>query len=301
MPLGLLASLGACLEPYRDHRLVGEQPVFMGLRADVVEDGPYAVGFGPLPPDRRRAELLPLDVLELDALVASDQGPLDLDETEAQWLLCTNDCPESASQLTPLVRCDDLPDGRLLRACDAGVGSRPQLVMPLLLIPTPYHLEIGLVSGVPGGPTTAACMEALERNPPGDLWGCVLGSRTVPLGPAVPLALYLLDVLEAEGGEVPPNIDPLASLPPLTVSQQLAPNAAPVIETLVITWPDGRELEHPVGEPLAVEFGEEIAVAPLLSPRDEQVSILPSSSAMGWTGERDTITYRTWVDYPGVA
>src|SRR5688500_2555007 len=82
--------VAACTDPPRFSYVLTDEAVVVGLSLSVIEDGPYADDLASLPADRPRAEVLPLDTVELDALVVDVDGPRDLGD--AAWVLCGEPC-----------------------------------------------------------------------------------------------------------------------------------------------------------------------------------------------------------------
>ena len=89
-------SSAACADELRSPAVLTDEAVVMGISLAVLEDGPHAADLAALPADRPRAEVLPLDAVELDALVANVDGPLALDD--AAWVLCGDGCLASLAR-----------------------------------------------------------------------------------------------------------------------------------------------------------------------------------------------------------
>lgn len=303
------ASLGAtgCFEDVRPARSLSDDPVVMGISVSVIENGPYAVDLVSLPPDRPRAEVLPLDTVELDALVANVDGVVDL--SDAAWVLCGAPCLSSLT--TQAGRTGELPECTERsplehHACLAGRGSRPRVTLPdlqpeglaLPFSPRQYaYPRVLLVVGAPEGPSTDECLEQLVAGPRENLWGCGVGVRDLPYGP--PWLLY--DLLEEAGlAEQVPGIE----LPP-GLGELLPPNAAARIEQVRAgnSVPGSYGELSPEVEPRSITEIIELApdqaavFEPVISARDQQIS-LQQVGPNEWLGRPDAFFYSVWSDNP---
>jgi len=310
MTLAWLAGALGCGEEPIPLRMLTEEPVVMGISLAVVEDGPHAVDLAPLPPDRPRAEVLPLDVVELDALVANADGPLDL--ADAAWVLCGGPCLASMTQqgerYGDLEECTETSAASAY-ACLAGRGPHPHVAMPAFApFPDVFTQNTGasifgrvaVITGSPGGSPTDVCLEQLVRGPAVDLHGCAVGVREVPYGPAWTL-LPLLEPLFAENGM---DYDDTPALPPF-VAGLLPPNAAPQIEAVRIGAPEdfvrGQPDEHveprSVHEEIELEAGARFTIEPVVSLRDQQLLLIPVDP-LSWVGQYERSIFEIWADAP---
>src|SRR5690606_24003488 len=157
---------------------LGEAPRALLIRTDVVEDGPVAEGVASVQVGRRRAELLPGDVVELNALVATADGPIDLEESNAAWFFCAEACP--LSTLDDEQPCDEAEPFEA-KSCFAGRG-RPRLVMPgeIRPIPIPPRLwsQVVVVSGR-SADETETCLSKLRDGLRESVQGCAIAARAL--------------------------------------------------------------------------------------------------------------------------
>lgn len=311
----------ACTEPVRLSYVLTDEPVVVGLSLAVIEDGPYATDLASLPADRPRAEVLPLDTVELDALVVDVDGPRPLEE--AAWVLCGDGCLGSLAaqgeRYGALEPCAEDSAGRSY-ACLAGRGARPQVVMPAIVpsrdppgvVPRGAYafLRAAVIVGSPEGPSTDECLAQLLGTRD-ELWGCAIGVRELPYGP--PWALRelieeLMDVQETTAFGLPGLLRELAlevELPPLPpiVTELLPPNAAPRVEAVRIGPPDAVSADdsslapRPVDAPIEIEAGATLALRPVVSPRDQQLVLHPTGPD-SWVGSYESVSVQGWSDTP---
>jgi hypothetical protein len=306
-----LAGLAAvavcgCLEEPRSLWELTDDPVVMGISLSVVEDGPYAADLAPLPANRPRAEVLPLDVVELDALVANVDGPLALDE--AVWVLCGDGCLGTMAVqgrregVLPPCTVDAASHAW---ACLAGRGVRPRVVLPAVYPPpegpwsggVSVFVRMAVIAGGPGGPTTDECLQQLLLGPRTELWGCAVGVKELRYGPE-----WTLQQLLPELGYG--DYTGAWSLPPL-VTRLLPPNAAPWVEQVRLGAPEdftfGEPDEHieprSVHEVLEIEAGTEVMIEPVVSEADQQL-VLVQVGPQQWVGRRERIFFAVWSDAP---
>jgi len=317
---GLAAALSsACTDPYRLSYVLTDEAVVMGLSLSVVEDGPHASELAPLPADRPRAEVLPLDTVELDALVVDIDGPRGLDD--AAWVLCGDPCLASleaqGQRYGVLEPCVEDSAVRSF-ACLAGRGARPRVMMPAVIsnpdrprVAGAYaFLRVVVIVGSSGGPTTDECVQQLVEGPVRDLWGCAVGVRELPYGPPWAL-LELAEELENQGidsrelEQLLLELGVFEGLPqlPALVTQLLPPNAAPRIEAVEVSLaPPGlvTELEseiYSIDETIEVEAAAEVWITPVISPRDQQL-VLDQRGLDSWVGRYEGVSIQAWAEAP---
>jgi hypothetical protein len=296
------ASASACTDPYRALGVLTDAPAVVGISVSVVEGGPHAGDIASLPPDRRRAEVLPLDTVELDALVVDIDGPLSLED--AAWVLCGDPCLPSLERQGErggaLEAC--APDSAAHSiACLAGRGERPQLVMPAFLEATSFPRgasafeRVAVIVGEgAGGPTTDECLEQLVHGPRVDMRGCGVGVRQLPYGPEWVLVELLPEDLSGYDFGI-------FFSPPAIVAQLLPPNAAPQIEQVLLVVDGNTDVEpRSIDGTLDVVTGEAVTIQPVVPLRDQQI-MLSSLSENEWIGDREGVSYYVWSDAPGVA
>jgi hypothetical protein len=299
-----LAALlcSACTDELRSPGVLSDEAVVMGISISVIEDGPYSNDIAALPDDRPRAEVLPLDAVELDALVADVDGPLALDG--AAWVLCGEGCLSSMAlqgeRTGALADCEADSASRSF-ACLAGRGKRPRVEMPLVY-PEPdspvvagahAFVRLAVIVGSADGPTTEECLRQLVKGPRTDLWGCAIGVRELPYGPR----WVLPEVQRALGFSIDAD-DP--ELPPL-VSRLLPPNAAPRVEEVRVVdrleERDATALPRSVEDVLEVEAGAAVELEPVVSARDQQLELWKSDSDE-WIGRYEQSFFSAWADAP---
>lgn len=310
MPLAALASVPGCSEEYVRPRLLTDEPVVIGISLSVVEDGPHARDVASLPADRPRAEVLPLDTVELDALVVDVDGERDL--ADAAWVLCGglgSGCLASmewqGERHGVLEPCTEASAASAY-ACELGRGARPRVVLPAF-VPDPVGFvpimgarafgRAAVITGSPGGPATEACVQQLLIGPRVDLRGCAIGVTELSYGPgwAFQAMLEELDLVDPTG---------LAPIPPV-VAQLLPPNAAPRIEEVrvgfredfVLGQPDDHLEARSIHEPIEVEAGLELKIEPIVPLRDQQI-VLTQSGPDSWIGRPETFLFELWSDAP---
>lgn len=269
-PLALL--LVACGSPIRGDSALGDTPIVLAMRAGVVTDGPAAEGLLPPPPDRWRAEILPGDEVQVEALVASADGELDLDAHDALWFLDSSGrCELTAGEALEADDCSDTDSPAA--PCRIGRGASPTFIAPREFDSAFYGRTMPSVLGVCmivglDRPTDECARRLGDGGAglrPSD---CALGSIGVRYGP---LARWL-----ERGGELPPWIDP-ARVPPLHSLELVRPDAGPGLGqvTLTIDWPaqedDAEPVEVAEGDTLVVPVHARVHLDRTNDPRDEQL------------------------------
>lgn len=192
----------------------------LGIRLEVIEDGPNAPDLWVLPEGKLRATPLPGDTVRLTPLFAGEDGPLDLSELEPLWIACG----DPWCSVPPIERtCDVLPVGPA-ESCIVGHG--PTLVTTLDDVPG-RTATIRMVSGTPGGPTSEECLERLETPKKTEpLWDCVVVHDRVTLGP-----MWRLIELAADAG-LEDHLDP-AEIPP--EARDVEPNVNPEVVAFIVS------------------------------------------------------------------
>lgn len=318
----LVAALcSGCTDPLRFPYVLTDEPVVVGISLAVIEDGPYATDLASLPADRPRAEVLPLDTVELDALVVDVEGPRALDD--AAWVLCGNGCLASlAAQGDRYGELEPCAEDSAERsyACLAGRGERPRVVMPAIvpdldgprIVPRGAYafLRAAVIVGRVDGPSTDECVEQLMGSRT-ELWGCAVGVRELPYGPPWALRELLEELQDVQGTSpfaLPGLLQELAlelqypPLPPI-VTELLPPNAAPRIEAVrigplgAILSGDPTRDPRPVDAPIEIEAGAELALQPVVSPRDQQL-VLQLVGPDSWVGTYESVSIQGWSDTP---
>lgn len=255
--------------------MLSDAPRAIAVRMDVTEDGVLAEDIAPLPPERQRAEVLPGDRVELQALVVTADGPVDLDATEAAWFLCSDDCPFGWDE--GVAECANAVPGEA-QACLAGRGASPQLVLPGTIgapgtSDTAIWTTMAVVSGLESEAETDACVSGLQARGDQSLQACAIGVRRIPYGPAWRMWELSLSQLD---DSLAPEAEPLI---PIEIAQMLPPNAAPEIERIrvfEIEEDPGQDFTiHDLSEPLRLPVGVEVVLEADPDPIDQQLSISP--------------------------
>lgn len=262
-------GLGACIPVEYDWQVVDAR--FRGILTEVVEPG----GYGSLlhvPPDRRRAFVLPLDTVELEWKVAVPPGQ------ELQppiWVACSQeDCLglwNGAYFLDYLYDCPDpmpirvavscrLGEEHRIRVRTAGAYSGGNLFM--LLVVGSRRADL----------SPRECLERLATSPRGDLAPCLIILRYPPWNPDA----FGLPFLPEEAG-VPKEVrDEQADTNPTVLGFTVTRERGDLREELVID----------LGDPVPVRRGDRLHVEPRLAADAAQeywvsVGDLPN---MPWSG-----------------
>ncbi|HEY8378251.1 MAG TPA: hypothetical protein VIK91_17265 [Nannocystis sp.] len=182
-----------------------DRPLPWGIVASVVQPGPYASGLV-VPDDRVRAVALPLDTLELQALVVAPPDTPAL--PPPIWFACGVACLSDLPDLARVSACPSpLPLAREA-PCRLGEGERIRLVLGGAFSGIPQRGEIPLLAVGSADPDlpSETCLERLAADPREDLGACLVQSRTLALGPP----WKLVDVAPVLGAllfpELPPDI-----------------------------------------------------------------------------------------------
>ena len=241
--------------------VLGDDPLVLGLRTEVIEEGPHSRGFLPIPEDRIRAEPMPLDTFHIRALVADSSGELDTSSLAPHWFLCPYDdgaCISTLNDPGAGKPCRGWPEARV--ACSLGASTDLEVTLPALdptrTLIDHASLQIAFVASDPALTTTERCIETLGAEELGSLRGCMLAYAFVQVGPLFTLAA----LAQAEG--VPLGIEEEVEIPPDGAT--LTPNYNPEIEQM-IWFGDGKEYVSKPGE----------------------VTVLPADTLFGWTSPFD--------------
>jgi hypothetical protein len=244
--------------------VLSEAPRVLAIRVDAVENGPFSEELVPVAPGRRRAEVLPGDVMQPQALVVTVDGPVDLDATDAAWFLCDFDCLSRWPDEVP--SCDDI-EVRDAPICLAGRGAAPEVVVPGEIKEFVPHVwpTLAVVTGLATPEETDACVAALKAREDTPFEACGLAIRLVAYGPD--WRIFEEEVAQLDEGAIGPEY-PV----PLDVLRMLPPNAAPELSRVRVLPGDGA---HDLSEPLRVPAGASIVITPDPDPVDRQLVITP--------------------------
>lgn len=288
----LALLVAGCGEPIRGDAALGDTPLVLAIRARVVEDGPHAEGLRAPPPQRWRAEILPADVVQVEALVASEAGEHDLDAHEALWFLeLARWCDDTASAALSADDCS--ASDHVTLPCVIGRGASPQFVAPATYeVPGWFTgplsgAQVCLVVGI-DRPTDECA--ALLADGGGGLrpTDCAVAGVPIAYGPLLPW-------LDAHG-TLPPSLEP-EQVPPARVLELVAPDAGPGvgIVTFEIERTDSQPIEPRVvaeGETIVVPVGARMRIERATDPRDEQLSIVWNEGY--FVGRRDAVQTLGW-------
>lgn len=196
MALAVPLGCGPQIDP---HWLI-TTPTEIAVEVEVVQQGPLGTRIVPGP--RTYRDVLPFDTVSLRPIIVDQDGPLDVDELEGQWLLCPGfgNCL-GTRQVTDRPRCDGerfLPEepcrfseepitaltlGGSLEELDPSSAS----VFSLLIGPT-----VAFIASAPDGPGLEVCIDRLEQRTRLD--GCLLVERVLGVGPVADLVAYLTEL-----------------------------------------------------------------------------------------------------------
>jgi hypothetical protein len=193
--LGALAS--ACTPEIQPRWLVGA-PRELALEVEVIAQGPYGSRITPGPRSARDA--LPLDTLSLRPVVVDPDGPLDPDELEGAWFLCSDvgNCL-LGRELAERPRCTgaEIQPSEPCRFGDAGAA-----MLTIADFPTPLSLDqstvfelvrgptVAFMGSPPDGPGIDACIARFDGQTRLD--GCLLMERLLGIGPLGELVAGLI-------------------------------------------------------------------------------------------------------------
>jgi hypothetical protein len=179
-------------------------PMILGLRVEVVAEGPNSEDLFPIPVDRVRSEPLPGDTMMPRALVVDETGILDPADFDPQWMLCSRAGSCRPDDAMPHCR-DGLPGSS---PCLLDRGASPQLVVPELDpnrdVLEQAALELFFIGSRPGRATTDECIAKLQQDPLPSLDGCLLAEADMWIGP---LGTLVLVSDRADPSIIPPSIE----------------------------------------------------------------------------------------------
>ncbi len=256
-----LLSLAACSPPLDPAWLVTE-PREIALEVEMTAQGPYGERVGPS--SRSFRDGLPGDTLSLQPVIIDAAGPLNLDELEGAWWLCSgvgNCLLRSDVASRPACTGDEIQPAE---PCRIGDGGRTTLTLADL--PTAELLGeqtnlLELVSGPtvafmaspPDGPGLEACIARVDARQRLD--GCLMMERTLGIGPLGELVALVESLGIAT--DVPTG-DTLLSQPR---------NRNPAVLELSVSY-GGETVQVPVGTRLSVPRGQDIVLA-VVTGRDD--------------------------------
>ena len=210
MWLSCVLLVTACFPEVEPHWLVNE-PRVIGIRTEVVANGPYSIPLSEDPVDRVRAELLPGDQFRLEAFATGLEGVLPEDGVFYQCNGATG-CSEifGAGEIPP---CGALRPNWI--TCRLGTANEQPFVVADFDDPGwqdpgagRVRYQVAYLTGT-NGLDHDACRQKLQEDAD-DLWDCVLGTAGFELGPH-----WTLDELLEEFADGPP-----ASVPEVAEMQE---------------------------------------------------------------------------------
>jgi len=253
--------LVACIPSPPPPSLLSDEPEIIGMSMELVEPGPLSVDLLPIPADRVQSEALPGDRVRVTALAARRDGQLDLDALGARWLL-TRTLQLSNLELSP---CDPSDPLGTVESCDAGVGASVEFLVPGIAADRDiYQQNVYTLVVVGLEVSTDECVDRIRAGPERFSWDCMIGLRSVDLGP-VP---RLVAAMQQQGIPLDPQGElELPELPDLPELPELVPNFAPRTPWITLSrfgevrrvWP-GERVQLPAGarfDLLAVEEGRD--------------------------------------------
>ncbi|HEY0132829.1 MAG TPA: hypothetical protein VGB85_02080 [Nannocystis sp.] len=262
-----VAALAGCLPegapPWKiDHAIVA------AIRVDIAEPGPY----GPTSPrpDRLVAAAMPGDKIRFTPFLIGPDGPLDAGDVAPAWFYCqATRCFDSVAQPEVLRGCATEPLGPA-STCRIGTGATATLQLGELsslgLFGDPP--SVFMVSGTPGGASTARCLERLRNiaSATESLRDCILIVEPLPIGP-----VWRLFFLAAFLGL--PDAIPLDSIPIEAQSAEpsLYPEVRPFEVTITASDGEARELVAVSEDTVAVAPGDTINIRAPVDPFDAQL------------------------------
>jgi hypothetical protein len=289
---GLFAA--GCFPPV-DPDWLEREPELLAVRIEVDEPGPLAALVVPVPIDRDRVEALPGDRIRFEPWVLAPEGVLGGADIDAAYFTCDSDgdCFTSLASDAAMEPCD--PAAPVL-PCMIGRGADVRYEVPSIdafPLVGPLLLQTLVVAGQPDVRDTDDCIDELRRSPYRDLHGCMLLTRSIPIGPD-----WLLQVA----------LDPTAieELPPEVLLQW--PNFNPEVGEIAGAI-DNRPFSAYAGDRLRVRVGQRVRLSVVPDPRDaqqyavdvvgESVSRLREGLSTDWyaNGQVDTTT-DYWEEAP---
>lgn len=179
----MVVMASGCLPPERPELL--RQPIMLGIRSEVVKPGAYSTGLV-IPAGSSRADMLPLDTIELQWVTAFPAEPV---PQAPIWLACPSygDC-DAGLAVYPLKDCaDPLPLDRV-RGCRLGTGERLQVTLAgiesrVVDYQYIYIQRFGAIGSGVAGLDPETCLARLQRRPREALEECLIGVYDAQLGP----------------------------------------------------------------------------------------------------------------------
>ncbi|MBC8073324.1 MAG: hypothetical protein IAG13_33700 [Deltaproteobacteria bacterium] len=265
LPVMLLIG---CFPPV-DPDWLEREPELLALRIEVDEPGPLGDLVAPVPIDRQRVEALPGDRIRFEPWVLAPEGVQDGTDIDAVYFTCDpeGDCFTALASDAAMEACD--PAAPAL-PCMIGRGADVRYVLPgieALALVGPLLLQVLVVAGQPDVRDTDDCIDELQRDPYRDLHGCMLLTRTIPIGPNWLLSVALGDPSAIE--ELPPEV--------LLQWPNFNPEVGEISGAI-----DNRPFSAHAGDRLQVGVGQRVRMSVVPDPRDAQ------QYAVGVVGETVT-------------
>lgn len=286
--LALAAALIAgCGEDPPSSWDLGPEPRLVGIRVEVVEQGPFDVELLAVPADRTRLQPLPGDVIEPRLSIVDETGIVDAEAFAPIWMLC----PATGTCLSTLRRrtagpCDDW-EGAEATACRLGEGDGRTIEVPTAVgTRTEPILRIAAVAGLPGQRTSEQCLADLAKVAyDDDLADCGLAYAPLVLGPSRALEVIRHEVLGMPSPPAPPQGEDPLPLPPATPEQ---PGFNPEVPAIRLVDP-AFEVTASFDEATLLPPGRRLKLDRLFDPRDVTVG-----------GQSEGVAARVFCSQPGV-
>lgn len=268
LPLGILV-VPACVPVEYDWVVVDAR--FRGLLIEVVEPGGYSSLLN-VPPDRRRAFILPLDTVELEWKVAVSPG---MELPPPIWIACSSQCSSSLWSGVDLSDLQDCPDPMPIGIADScRLGDDPRIRVRLggAYAPDPGFTLLLIGSRRPDL-TSETCLERVSASPRGEVAPCFIITRTPPFSDT-PLGLPFL----------PGSVE----APPEVLAQEA--DTHPTVLGFTVTRERGdvrQDLVIDLGDAVPVRRGDRITVAPrFAADAAQEYWKVYSGDWSGWLDQR---------------
>lgn len=243
-----------------------DHPIAAALRVGVAARGPFSPE-SPRP-GREVASVLPGDTIQATPFIVGPEGPADLDELRPAWFYCGVTACFGAVVRGEAGRPCEVEPVPPRDTCSVGQGASAELRLGALTSFVDLSLRppaLFMISGTPGGPSTAECVARLQSTRGETLEACLLVITPLPLGPA----WRLIALAEALGV---PDAPSSSVIPPDATGAEpsLLPGVLPF--ELQILGLDGRSRARTAqsGDTVVLRRGEVIEMVAPLDPLDAQ-------------------------------
>jgi len=249
--LAALAALIGCL-PVAPSPTQILDPRLLLVEQRVVAAGEHSPPLSAMPPGIERSAALPGDRVQLRPVAVGPDGPIELDDV---ILIRRDGLSWPSEEELPTCAEDGLDHLSLCRVAGTELVIPPEVLAPDSLL----HPRVLVIASEADGPGAEECLNRLRRDDDEELFGCLLATHRLELGPANAIAF-----LQGRD-DIPPPVDPNYRLSAVWLD-------------LVIQGSEGeRYLVAEYGDTVIVRPGDRIT-ATILAPEDElQEYVLGSS------------------------